>query len=111
MQGSFYPWPSYHRSSLSPPPPHPSYIECALKLAPDALITSHFLPEILILIQNVIKYEKMKMDWRSYGIFYFVCETFRYKDMTPQSLRKTHFSQNPQLNTIFTLHFWPKTVI
>jgi hypothetical protein len=42
---------------------------------------------------------------------YFVCGTFFYKDITPQSLRKTHFSQHWQLNTSFTLHFRPKIVI
>jgi hypothetical protein len=53
-----------------------------------------------------------KREWNGISIAYlFVYETFRYKDMTPQSLRKTHFSHNRQLNTTFTLHCQPKIII
>jgi hypothetical protein len=39
------------------------------------------------------------------------CVFNEYFIMTPQSLRKTHFSQNRQLYTLFTLQIRPEILI
>jgi hypothetical protein len=54
----------------------------------------------------------MRKEWRFYKIFYFVCQTFYCKDMTPHfSLRKTRLLQNRQLYTNFTSQIRPEILI
>jgi hypothetical protein len=88
-----------------PPPSHSAKIGegCCNHIA--------FLAWNLNLNSKVIKYEKTRKEWRFSGIFYFVCRTFHYKDMTPQSLRKMRFSQNQQLDTTFTSQIRPEILI
>jgi hypothetical protein len=63
---------------LSPvlPPSLPSHIEWVLKSSRDAAITSHFRPEILILIQKIIKYEKRERNGVSKE--YFILSVGRF---------------------------------
>jgi hypothetical protein len=53
-----------------------------------------------------MKFERTTMEWRFYDMFYFVCWTFRCKDMTPLI-----FSHIQQLHTTFTSQFCPEILI